>query len=405
MNTVIGAERNRLRSRKRPRLGALAGALALMLGAGLAQGADAKAGTGPATKPALRRYITPYYVIHTDLDEKMVRRMTAMGNEYARRIRGFGPKVDQRLDFYLFSKKTDYHAAGGPEGSYGIYDGKKLMAVASKDNTSRSWHLIQHEGFHQFFGWGMRGEIPVWLNEGLAEYFGHGIWTGDGFVMGDLPARRVARVKADIKAGRMRYLDDMLKMSHKTWNAQMDTRNYDQTWAIVHFLIHGEGGKYCEAFGKFLTDVGKGRPWAMCFTSRLGRDTRGLGKRCEGWWLSLPGDAVAEVRAKAVAQALTSFLARAVAQRQKIENFDDFITKAKSGKLACRSDQWLPPTLLTRALAASRRYTNWEIKRLRAYPSLVLKDGGNIYTGTFSVHRGRAAKVTVTVAPAPQNRR
>lgn len=392
------------------RLGGFAIASALMLGAGLAPAADGETGiaAAAATRPVLRRYVTPYYIIHTDLDEKMVReaaiRMTAMGAEYARRVRGFGPKVDERLDFYLFSHKADYHAAGGPEGSYGIYDGRrKLMAVAEKGYSRRLWYLIQHEGFHQFFGWAMRSDIPVWLNEGLAEYFGEGIWTGDGFVMGDVPTNRVRRIRASIKAGKMRYLDDMLKMSHKTWNAQMDTGNYDQAWAIVHFLIHGQGGEYRQAFGKFLTDVGKGGPWAMSFTSRLGRDTRALGKQCEQWWLSLPANPAAEVRAKAVTQTLTSFLARAVAQRQRIENFDGFVANAAAGKLACRDDQWLPPTLLTRALAASRRYTTWEIKRTRVYPSLVLRDAENVYTGTFSVQRGRAAKVTVTVTPAPKN--
>ena len=33
---------------------------------------------------------------------------------------------------------------------------------------SRTWHVVQHEGFHQFVFAVIRGEIPTWVNEGLA---------------------------------------------------------------------------------------------------------------------------------------------------------------------------------------------------------------------------------------------
>ncbi len=59
--------------------------------------AQTKSPAATTAKRVLRRYTTKYYTIYTDLDEGMVReaavRMTAMGNEYARRVRGFGPKV------------------------------------------------------------------------------------------------------------------------------------------------------------------------------------------------------------------------------------------------------------------------------------------------------------------------
>ena len=34
--------------------------------------------------------------------------------------------------------------------------------------------------------------MPTWLNEGLAEYFGEGIFTGDGFVTGVISPERLA---------------------------------------------------------------------------------------------------------------------------------------------------------------------------------------------------------------------
>lgn len=365
-----------------------------------------RVGPGAKDKPkqGMRLVRTKYYDMVTDLDEDTTReaaaRMTAMGDEYARRIRGFGAKVTRRLPFYLFSKKEDYHQAGGPENSWGIYTGRRLMATASTRSTNRTWYMIQHEGFHQFLDAAMRSRIPPWLNEGLAEYFAHGIWTGDGFVMGAVPTFRCLRVKAQVRLGRMLDLPDMLNMTDATWAEQMSTRNYDQAWSLVHFLIHGEDGAYHKAFGWFLTDLGAGRPWGAAFVKRFGRDTGALQKRYEEWWLSRPLKPTPEVYATAVVQTLTSFLARAVARRERMRDFDDFRAKASAGELACRPEQWLPPKLLEEALTVSRRYAHWQLKRTGPYPTLVLTDDdGNVYTGRFTVRRGRAADVTVTMKP------
>ena len=377
--------------------------------------AAALAGTGrgepPVKKPApgeMRLVKTRYYDMYTDLDDETAReaavRMTAMAEEYARRIRGFGAKVTRRLPFHLFSRKEDYHKAGGPANSWGYYLGTKLMATAARGDNSRTWYMIQHEGFHQFLDAAMRSKIPPWLNEGLAEYFAHGIWTGDAFVMGAVPDYRLARIKARIKLGKTLDLADLMKMEFETWNEEMSTRNYDQAWSLVYFLIHGEDGKYRKPLGKFLTDLGAGRPWEPAFVRYFGRDTSALQKRHDAWWLSPPLGKGPQVHTTAVVQTLTSFLARAVAKRQKIEDFDDFRAKAAAGKLICPEDQWLPEKLLTNALSASRRYRNWQIKRVRAYPSLVLESDGIVYTGTFAVRRGRAAQMAVTTKQAKKKK-
>ena len=391
-----------------------------------------RGGTSAGAAPhrgRMRYYKTMYYDMYTDLDKETVReaatRMTAMGAEYSRRIRGFGVKVSKRLPFYLFRRSVDYYAAGGMPGSTGVYSGvkmtqvvptddgpvtrewytdMKLMAVAAKGGESLTWHTIQHEGFHQFLHAAMQREVPAWLNEGLAEYFGHGIWTGDGFVMGDTPRDRVARIQAQIKLDRMLDLVNLLKMSSEMWNLQMTYRNYDQAWSLVYFLIHGQNGKYHKAFAHFLSDVGRGRAWEVAFVKRFGRDTKAMQKSYNQWWLSRPTDTESQAHATAVVQTLTSFLARAVARRQKIEDFDDFRAKAAAGKLMCKPEQWLPPRLLAGAIKTSYLYKGWQIKRLRVYPVLILTDSkGNVYTGTFTTRSGRAANVAVNkMKPAPR---
>lgn len=389
--------------------------VALLLTSGAAISTRAAGQSKPAADknkpPVMRQVKTPYYTIYTDIDDdELVReaavRMTAMGQEYARRISGFGARVHWRLPFYLFSRMEDYLRAGGPKGTWGVYLGTRLMAVAAKGQQSRTWFLIQHEGFHQYLGAAMPRKIPVWLKEGLAEYFGHGIWTGDGFVMGAVPRYRLLRVKIQIKVGKVMALADLLKMNDEAWKEQMTNLNYDQAWSLIHFLIHGQDGRYRKAFGDFLTDVGRGRPWEAAFVRQFGGDTKALQERHDRWWLSQEMNPTPQVYATAVVQTLTSFLGRAVAKGQRIKDFEDFRAKAAAGELACREDQWLPPKLLAQAMRVSRKYRNWRIVRTGAYPSIVLTDrDGGVYTGTFIVRRGRAARIAVAVKPAPKTRK
>ena len=404
--------------------------LATMLSLGqprvlLAQRRGPSAGATPGAGQ-MRYYKTMYYDLYTDLDKDAVieaaYRMTAMGVEYSKRMRDFRGKVTRRMPFYLFSRKEDYYAAGGMPGSAGVYMGRtlvesssegtrrthlggKLMAVMIKGRESHVWHTIRHEGFHQFVAMAMQRPIPPWVNEGLAEYFGEGIWTGDGFVVGMVENERLGRIKAQIKSGRMLKLADLLNMNGETWNAQMSGRNYDQAWSLIHFLIHGEDHKYHRAFANFLSDLGAGRQWEAAFVNRFGRDVSKMQKGYNEWWMSLPQDATQDVLASATVQTLTSFLARAVAKRQKIKDFDDFRAKAAAGKLLSRPEQYLPPSLLVEALKASAGYKGWELKRVGPYPAVVLTDPkGNVYTGTFRVSRGLAKDVAIKVKQAPKSR-
>ena len=166
----------------------------------------------------LKCYDTRYYTIYTDIapeDEKEAAiRMTRMAEEYHERTKSFSGVIRTRFPFYLFKSPTDYYAAGGMPGSAGVfmYDqhGGKLMAVAGKKTSQDTWHVVQHEGFHQFAHAVIGGTMPIWLDEGLAEYFGESIFTGDGFVTGVIPPWRLSRLKTEIADKKLMALNDMM---------------------------------------------------------------------------------------------------------------------------------------------------------------------------------------------------
>ena len=141
----------------------------------------------------MRVYQTRYYVIHTDLGAEVVReaavRMAAMAEEYHRRTRDFEGTIDRKLPFYIFSDPDAFRRAGGLPGSTGAYTGQWLMTLAADGRVN--WPAVQHEGFHQFVSAVIGGPMPIWANEGMAEYFGMAQFTGDGFVVGLIPPARL----------------------------------------------------------------------------------------------------------------------------------------------------------------------------------------------------------------------
>lgn len=364
----------------------------------------------PVQKPQtkLKAYKTKYYVIYTDLDVDTAReaaaRMTAMAEEYHRRTKGFAGTIRKRLPFYLFSNAEDYHAAGAPGGSTGVYTGRRLMVVATKSRGEGVWRTVQHEGFHQFAHVVIRGSLPVWVNEGLAKYFGQGVWTGDGFVTGLISPGQLRRVKSQISAGKMLPLAEMLSMTRKKWNEKLDIRNYDQAWSLVHFLAHADDGKYREAFSDFINDISKGRAYKAAFMRRFGRDIGMFQARYTEWWATLPDNPTADLYTKAVVQTLTGYLARAYSQEQSFETAEEFFEAAREKKLKYAREQWLPPTLLDRAVGQSAKLKEWSLGGAKGARELKLaRPDGTVFVGTFTLKSGTVDTVVVRIVrPAPQ---
>lgn len=344
-----------------------------------------------------------YYIIHADLSPDDLRevsvRLDRMAEEYIQRTKGFPGKVTRKFPFFIYSDPKDYVAAGGFPGSAGCFTGDKLMAIAAKDDAV-TWHVIQHEGFHQFVANTMGRNIPIWLNEGMAEYFGEGIFTGDGYEVGLIPPGRLKRVQKEIADGRLKSLSEMLNFSHVEWNAQLGILNYDQAWSMVQFLVHGDDGKYQKPFVSFVNAISRGTPWQKAFSETLS-DVKGFEQKWKEYWTGLTGSPTEDQYLRATVATLTSFLARASSQKQAIATFDDFAKAAAAeGGIKSHKDDWLPPDLLTSALRAlGGQKSPLVIEEGEGkVPQIVaeLADGARV-VGAFKLKGNRVDRVFTTV--------
>ncbi len=361
--------------------------------------------TGAAEGGEMRVYPTPYYVIHSDLDGDLVReaaaRVTAMAEEYHQRTKSFAGSIRKKFDFYLFARPQDYQAAGGRPGSPGMYvaqgrDGKLLVLAVSRGDLL--WYIIQHEGFHQFVQQVIGENVPLWLNEGLAEYFGVAQWTGDAFVTGWMPPDKVARVKFYIRTGQILSFDKMLTLSNTDWRNRRDTLHYDQAWSMVHFLVHGMEGRFQPGFSAFIDSLGRGRDWKTAWTGNL-PNLPILHKRYDEWWQAQDVGTGRLLWRKAMVATLTSYLARAHLQGLEFQTADDLFAAARAGRIENKPDTWLPPSLLERTLKKAAAHSPWTLDTKRQTPALVLElTDGTILRGSFSATKGRI-KTDVDIKP------
>ncbi len=354
----------------------------------------------------LPTYRSRFYIIHSDLDRDIIReadlRLTRMAMVYMDRTKKFSGKITTRLPFYLFRHLEDYMAAGGLPGSSGVYNGEKLMAFAGPKVTSQTWKTVQHEGFHQFVHAVMGGDIPVWVNEGLAEYFGEAVFTGDDMITGLIPPARLQRIKAMIDAGTHKSVAEMMTLEREAWNFRLTTTNYDQAWSMVHFLAHGDDGKYQSRFEGFINDLSKrGLEWRRAWLANFDADTDAFEKAWRSYWMSLPPNPSAQEYARATTATLTSFLARAHCRKQKFKDFDAFREAAENKALKAPKGDWLPATLLKHALSKARYYGSWKLtSKGRAPPTLTctLEDGTRL-VGSAKVKKRRIRSVNVRLIP------
>jgi hypothetical protein len=253
----------------------------------------------------------------------------------------------------------------------------------------------------------IKARLPVWLNEGLAEFFGEAVWTGDNFVSGIIPPHRLKMIKKSIEAKKWKF-PEMMSMSNEEWNAKLNYENYTQSWAMTHFLAKGDDDKYQKAFSQYINLMNRGTSPKDAWVNVFGQDIKGFQEKCEKWWLGLPDDPTADLQDKAVVLSLTSVLARAELMGEKHESFEAFLEKARPTDMKLSRDQWLPPEFVENAMKRAPKVGTWTLEPAKAkgqMPKLVcVAKDGTTYTGTFVLQGKRVGQVGVEVRKSTEEK-
>ncbi|MHC5034924.1 MAG: DUF1570 domain-containing protein [Planctomycetota bacterium] len=238
-----------------------------------------------ASRPDMIRYETEHYAIETDTTpafaEMVGAHMEEIYGEYSRRFSDYG-RVRGRFEVVVCSTEARYLelVPDRISGSVGAFvSAKDLLAAHAEGRTQEEvLRTLYHEGFHQFMYLVVSKKCPIWLNEGLAEYFSEATWNGQGFTTGQVPTMRLHAVQQAIRSGRYIPLGNLFGLSADQWlqNVRTDARraslHYSESWSVVHFLVHGGGGRYAHMLNEFLRQISRGQRQERAFQNAFGTD-------------------------------------------------------------------------------------------------------------------------------------
>lgn len=141
-----------------------------------------------------------------------------------------------------------------------MYEQSKLLEVAPELAASQSISTIAHEGIHQILhNIGVQQRLahwPIWLSEGLAEYFaptstGKRLrWKG----VGEVNDMRMFELERFLKQG---SAEKGAVISHTVGAPSLTSTGYASAWALTHYLAARKG----EKFTSYVSEISKTQPF------------------------------------------------------------------------------------------------------------------------------------------------
>ena len=248
---------------------------------------------------------TPHYNVTTELGPEFTRivadHMEHIFQEYSRRLSQFDTQTNERFNVRVYATQSGYESAmpRSLTGSSGAFVAHlRLLATYKGDRTREDvLRTLYHEGFHQFMYRCISSKCPLWLNEGLAEYFAEATWNGRGFETGQVPPERLKIIQEAIRHREYLPFSSLFALKQRSWlrtvhmNRSQASLQYCQAWSAVHFLIHGDQGRYFNRLMGYLKSINTGMDSDTAFKKHFGQDMAGFDHAWRNYVMNLRPDA------------------------------------------------------------------------------------------------------------------
>ncbi|MCC7147309.1 MAG: DUF1570 domain-containing protein [Phycisphaeraceae bacterium] len=267
--------------------------------------------TAPVKTPALKSFVSKHYDIQSDLPKSQVRvlsrHMDQVFEAYRQRFGSLPQRGQGRMSLYLFARRQTYQDflsrhqinAPGTGGIFFITPQVKALATFIEDQPrSRVFATLQHEGLHQFVFNYIGPGLPIWANEGMAQYFETALMIRGKLMLGLTDPFSLWLVQDALAAQTTVPLAQVLAISDDDWRAALfqDEKHanllYAQAWAMIYFLVHGDGGKYLPSLNQYLLLVSQGTDGRDAFAQTFGRDAGAFEKAWRQYILDLQADSL-----------------------------------------------------------------------------------------------------------------
>ena len=274
----------------------------------------------PARAAKIRHFAAEHYAIRTALsrDETKVlaRHMDRVFEAYQKKFSSMGVRITRQgpLALHLFRTQEQYVRfmakqdidAANSGGMFFTRPRIQGMATFTQGRSAAETRaVLQHEGCHQFVFQYFGSNLPVWVNEGLAQYFEDGIFVSGKLKLDMANGRRIESVKAALREDRAVDFERMLAIDQAEWHAALKRDHaeaallYDQAWSMVFFLATAEDGRYVKPFREYLKGVSRGQNSRKAFRKAFNvPDMSALERKWRQYALAVQPDAINVVVAR-----------------------------------------------------------------------------------------------------------
>jgi Flp pilus assembly protein TadD len=247
---------------------------------------------------------TEHYDLHTNVSQEyadtIAARMELIYAEYDRRY-GYEKTGEEktrgkklRFPVIVFENRDEYVAwfvrvIGNPAlagATGGVYVDLVKHLVFFKNQSFEDTQLVAwHEGFHQYLDYYV-GDVPLWFNEGQAEYYGASRLdkSGKKLLVGQSNMWRIPPLDAMLKGNRLQPAQWLMRCSRGEFMRLVPKKpgetggpvwtagdNYAASWALVHFCLEGDRKRWAPSLLTYFKALCDGVPEDAAFQKAFGR--------------------------------------------------------------------------------------------------------------------------------------
>ena len=140
-----------------------------------------------------------------------------------------------------------------PAGIYIVGEDRHYVALRTNVPTDNPYQVVYHEYTHAILNLNFRG-LPVWLNEGLAEFYANSIIEDKDVEIGRIAPYHLQTLQTE----RLIPIDALFtatQSSHYYNEANHASMFYAESWAITHYLMMDPEARKHELLKHFLDDL------------------------------------------------------------------------------------------------------------------------------------------------------
>lgn len=224
-----------------------------------------------------RRMITGNYEIYSTLtDVDFERRLPEVFEAAYRRFSETMPPTSQsrKMQVYIFATRQQWEqfTRARYPARWTIYSRIRSGGFTEGDAAIIFYHsraqtlaTLIHEGWHQYAHSRIAAPVPAWLNEGLACYFEGVELREAGELLFFTPTRnpyRLNPLRRALHSGQLFSIEELVSTNAGEvihhGNSGITQTYYAQVWALVVYLLHGEGSEPADSFMHLLADIASG---------------------------------------------------------------------------------------------------------------------------------------------------